>query len=394
MSIAYNNEATGKSTGTTNRKTHSLYFSEVNNGWNIFRIPEDDSSWTTGGTGATLKAPVKWISIMFFQCAGLTFYLDTLFQGGRIRPQFVWMFDTTVTSAVNSVFSGYGWKWAIDVPDNYLVSGGTTTYEASIAAGAEPVLNDVQDRSLKGMSRIAVAEMIAANKAVFDSRGWDYNPELYAYNTNQYDDNVVLGLQDAGIKYARAGVLEGRFVNHEFGIANPLRAGSQSMDNQDFATLKSWIDALIKSGSSAVWYQHAIVTGGVVGGGGQTGLDITSITSSGTTATVTTVANHNINTTGRVTISGCTGTHADKFNISANATVAGLDTFTYTIADASDTSAEGTPVYANIGCSASLSQYSEDFIALAAYIRQKEQQGLIKVSGLSEWWESCTVGPE
>lgn len=323
MSIAYNNEATGKSTNVTNKKSHSLYFSEVNNGWNVWRLREDETTaansgvikdigWTTGGTGATLKTTVKWISIMFFQCAGLTFYLDTLYRGGRTRPKFVWMFDTLVTSDVNDVFSDYGWKWGLDVPDEYLTeSGGTglTTYEASIEAGAEPILNDVIDRSLKGMSRYDVSKMIDQNRALFDSRGWDYNPALYAYNNNQYDDNVVAGLQDAGIKLARAGISEKWFIQHEFGIANPLRLGSQSMDNQVFSTLKTWIDALIKSGSSAVWYQHRIETGG---GGNET---------------------------------------------SGSATGPG-----------------------------GLAMYWNDFRALATYIRTKEQQGLIDVVGLSDWY--------
>lgn len=73
-----------------------------------------------------------------------------------------------------------------------------------------------------------------------------------------------------------------------------------------------------------------------------TGLAITSITSSSTTATVTTTANHGLSDGMYVTISGATQT---EYNGSYQVTVTSDTTFTYTFAGSATTPATGTKTY-------------------------------------------------
>ncbi len=71
-----------------------------------------------------------------------------------------------------------------------------------------------------------------------------------------------------------------------------------------------------------------------------TSLSVTSITRSGTTATVTTAVNHNLANNVAVTISGAVET---DYNVAGAAIiVTGLDTFTYQVANAPTTPATGT----------------------------------------------------
>jgi hypothetical protein len=73
---------------------------------------------------------------------------------------------------------------------------------------------------------------------------------------------------------------------------------------------------------------------------------ITSITSVGTTATVMLpVANANLANGDTVAIRGCTGGTAANYNINASITVTDSTHFTYTIADAGDVAASGSPTY-------------------------------------------------
>lgn len=76
--------------------------------------------------------------------------------------------------------------------------------------------------------------------------------------------------------------------------------------------------------------------------GGATGIAITSITSSGTTATVTTTAAHNLTTGDKVRIAGATQT---EYNGDYTVTVTGGSTFTYTFAGSATTPATGTITY-------------------------------------------------
>lgn len=78
---------------------------------------------------------------------------------------------------------------------------------------------------------------------------------------------------------------------------------------------------------------------------------ISSITRVGTTATVTTGANHGLATGNRVTITGCTGADATLYNGTFVITVTGLTTFTYTMTGTPTGSAAGTPAYTVIGIS-------------------------------------------
>lgn len=73
-----------------------------------------------------------------------------------------------------------------------------------------------------------------------------------------------------------------------------------------------------------------------------TGIAITSITSSSTTATVTTTANHGLSDGQYVTISGATQT---EYNGSYQITVTAATTFTYTFAGSATTPATGTITY-------------------------------------------------
>lgn len=73
-----------------------------------------------------------------------------------------------------------------------------------------------------------------------------------------------------------------------------------------------------------------------------TGIAITSITSSSTTATVTTTANHGLSDGNYVTISGATQT---EYNGSYQITVTAATTFTYTFAGSATTPATGTILY-------------------------------------------------
>lgn len=73
-----------------------------------------------------------------------------------------------------------------------------------------------------------------------------------------------------------------------------------------------------------------------------TGIAITSITSSSTTATVTTTANHGLSDGMYVTISGATET---EYNGSYQITVTDDDVFTYTFAGSATTPATGTITY-------------------------------------------------
>lgn len=73
---------------------------------------------------------------------------------------------------------------------------------------------------------------------------------------------------------------------------------------------------------------------------------ISSITSSGTTATVTTSSAHGLVTDNRVSISGATET---PYNGTFRITVTGATTFTYTMASSTTSPATGTPVYTVLG---------------------------------------------
>lgn len=76
--------------------------------------------------------------------------------------------------------------------------------------------------------------------------------------------------------------------------------------------------------------------------GGATAIAITSITSSGTTATVTTTAAHSLATGDKVRIVGATQT---EYNGDYTVTVTGGSTFTYTFAGSGTTPATGTITY-------------------------------------------------
>lgn len=84
----------------------------------------------------------------------------------------------------------------------------------------------------------------------------------------------------------------------------------------------------------------------LVDGYGYTGLAITSITRSGTTATATVSAavGLRIKDQAYVTVSGCTGTGAAQYNIGALWTRASATTYTYTMLSDPGASASGTPV--------------------------------------------------
>lgn len=77
-----------------------------------------------------------------------------------------------------------------------------------------------------------------------------------------------------------------------------------------------------------------------------TPVSISSITSSGTTATVTTTTAHGLVTDNRVVISGATQA---PYNGAFRITVTGATTFTYTMATTTTSPATGTPVYTVLG---------------------------------------------
>lgn len=85
------------------------------------------------------------------------------------------------------------------------------------------------------------------------------------------------------------------------------------------------------------WYKMATTA---------TAQTISSITSSGTTATVTTSSPHGLATDNRVVISGATET---PYNGTFRITVTGASTFTYTMASSTTSPATGTPVYTVLG---------------------------------------------
>jgi hypothetical protein len=80
-------------------------------------------------------------------------------------------------------------------------------------------------------------------------------------------------------------------------------------------------------------------------GGGDNALEpfpVTSITRSGTTATVTTSLNHNLQTGDSVTIAGVTGADGSLYNGTFTITVTGITTFTYTMSGTPTASATFT----------------------------------------------------
>jgi len=77
-----------------------------------------------------------------------------------------------------------------------------------------------------------------------------------------------------------------------------------------------------------------------------TPITISSLTSSGTTATVTTATAHGLVTDNRVVISGATEA---PYNGAFRITVTGATTFTYTMASSTTSPATGTPVYTVLG---------------------------------------------
>jgi hypothetical protein len=88
------------------------------------------------------------------------------------------------------------------------------------------------------------------------------------------------------------------------------------------------------------WFSMATTT---------TAATISSITRSGTTATVTTSTAHGLATNNRVTVSGATGGDGLYYNGSFVITVTGATTFTYTMTGTPGASAAGTPVYTVLG---------------------------------------------
>jgi hypothetical protein len=85
------------------------------------------------------------------------------------------------------------------------------------------------------------------------------------------------------------------------------------------------------------WYKMATTA---------TAQTISSITSAGTTATVTTSSPHGLANDNRVVISGATET---PYNGTFRITVTGASTFTYTMASSTTSPATGTPVYTVLG---------------------------------------------
>jgi len=92
---------------------------------------------------------------------------------------------------------------------------------------------------------------------------------------------------------------------------------------------------MIYDGSA--WYKMATTA---------TAQTISSLTSSGTTATVTTSSAHGLVTDNRVVISGATET---PYNGTFRITVTGSTTFTYTMASSTTSPATGTPIYTVLG---------------------------------------------
>jgi len=89
-----------------------------------------------------------------------------------------------------------------------------------------------------------------------------------------------------------------------------------------------------------------LLNAALVDGYGYSGISITGITKSGTTATATVSAADGLRLqTGMIlTMSGCTGADASLYNITAAITVASTTTFTYTMGGTPTGSATGTPV--------------------------------------------------
>ncbi len=285
MAVNISNDATSKTT-PGNRSKHAIYMYEVRNGWNYIRMRPDNSStdaaknstfgqngWEATGTGGVLTSAVKWVSIQFYNMKNRTVYLEGLYRGGSQRTKYVWMFDNwgaNLQTIVDAAFPDYGWEWMIDVPHNYIDADSDLfdRIEGSLALGGHIVLNDITDRNLAtaGLDRYEIQSMIEQNKAEFDRLGWEYDDRFFIYNNNTYSDEVIAGLQLAGIKYARAGTNEMWINCDEQGIANPYRYGSKSMDNTVYSTLKTRLDRLVQYQGTAHWYMHNIVTGGTEGG--------------------------------------------------------------------------------------------------------------------------------
>jgi len=109
---------------------------------------------------------------------------------------------------------------------------------------------------------------------------------------------------------------------------------STSADN--FVVMVNGVDAaMVYDGTN--WYKIATTN---------TPITISSLTSSGTTATVTTATAHGLVTDNRVTISGATEA---PYNGTFRITVTGSTTFTYTMASSTTSPATGTPVYTVLG---------------------------------------------
>ncbi len=122
----------------------------------------------------------------------------------------------------------------------------------------------------------------------------------------------------------------GSFANDRWQHINFSTAGG------NFLVACNGADATMLYDGTA-WYKMATTA---------TAQTISSLTSSGTTATVTTSSAHGLVTDNRVVISGATET---PYNGTFRITVTGSTTFTYTMASSTTSPATGTPIYTVLG---------------------------------------------
>lgn len=363
VQIAYDND-----NSFANQAVHSIPLGSIREGWNYAKLRFDEVTatsmynaavWGSNGTGANKNLPIRQLRLTVINGTGIPVWFEGVYMGGRSRPKIVWTWDNWGQDHVDLLLptlSGWGKAGGIGITvdgidgNRYPPGTGflginrftptTARLRAAIDAGWDLCLDDLLDRPLASVTDpAAMTFLVRENIRMYNVLGLS-NPgdRIWILNNNSYNNLSAQIMLANGIKYARAGLVEKRYVTTDNGIDNPMRGGSESWDGRTVAEMKTLVDGAILNGATYWPYTHKIIS--KVEAQANTG------TAVGATETV---------------LAYRTRVGVGHPWITAN----GVD---------------------------GLTNWSEDMLEIAAYIRQKEQQGLLDWVTPSEWVNGLPAG--
>lgn len=246
--------------------------------------------WVTANTTSL------WLSCQ--NCAGVTFYFDSVWTGWQHQAQFVLGADMTGNDTIAHVlpkFREKGWvgyiaepfrvqssPWA-DVLD-WSANGSSVWLDAVYAAGWDIINHSVNHQAIGTYTNPAhIRYEIEASRSWLDALGYIRGREFYASPTSSTSALSREVIKQTGIKLQRHGTHDANHVT-AFGVDNLEWVGGVDIGGNGWlhsstdpvhypyayphiANLRTWVDMIIKYGATGMPFWHGVKTLGDPGDG-------------------------------------------------------------------------------------------------------------------------------